>query len=166
VLDESTHYTSLRREVIRFCATLYYTQATGDRMKIRIGALEIVDPTPEELDMLIAKYAGAIQHGSETPGNGGEHQGSQKLNASAKDRVVLNRLVSAGSEGVATQELGETLGRLGKSIRPGLIEWAQRIGLTHDAEFDPFEECRVGTRRGIRLKSSLLSVAKQIQQGG
>ena len=135
-------------------------------MKVRIGALEIVDPTSDELDMLIAKYAGAIQHGSEpSQGNGCEYQGAQKLNASAKDRVVLNRLVSAGSVGVATQELGETLGRLGKSIRPGLAEWAQRIGLTHDAEFDPFEECRIGTRRGIRLKSSLLSVAKQIQQG-
>jgi len=136
-------------------------------MKVRIGALEIVDPTPEELDMLVAKYGGAIQAGSDAgQGNGGESHSPRRSNTSAKDRVVLDRLVAAGNTGVATQELGEILGRLGKSIRPGLIEWAHRIGLTHDANFDPFEECRTGSRRGIRLKSSLLSVAKQIQQAG
>ena len=49
-------------------------------MKIRIGALEIIDPSPEELDMLISKYGGAIQQGGDAPpGNGGELHGPRRF---------------------------------------------------------------------------------------
>ena len=138
-------------------------------MKVRIGALEIVDPTWEELDDLIARYGGGITATSDDAPDS-EHselpRPSPRKNggsgASASDRVVLERLVQAGSLGLPTQDLGEMLGRQGKSIRPGLLQWARRIGLTNDANIDPFQDIRVGTRRGARLKDSMQHVAREL----
>lgn len=137
-------------------------------MKVRIGGLEIVDPTWEELDALIERY-GVVVQGSSDEGGHQETQEAQRTSPrknggslSPCDRVVLERLISAGAAGMPTQELGEMLGRRGKSIRPGLVEWAKRIGLTNDANMDPFQETRVGSRRGARLKDSLQHVAKEL----
>jgi hypothetical protein len=139
-------------------------------MKVRIGALEILDPTWEELAELVNRFGGAIVGdqavASATENGDPPHPPSpQRKNCggvSTSDRVVLEQLVAAGSEGLPTQSLGEILGRQGKSIRPGLMEWARRIGLTNDANVDPFQEVRVGTRRGARLKDSLQHVAKEL----
>ncbi len=137
-------------------------------MKVRIGGLEILDPTWEELDALIDRYGGAVVGTPDENGGQGNQEaqrGSPRKNgggSSPTDRVVLERLIAAGTAGLPTQDLGEMLGRRGKSIRPGLIEWAQRIGLTKDAGFDPFQEVRVGSRRGARLRDSLQHVAKEL----
>lgn len=136
-------------------------------MKVKIGLIEIIDPTMDELDVLIERYGGAIEltgasaagpHSDERRPNGQSH-GS----ASPADRVVLERLVHASTTGVPTQEVGEVLGRRGKAIRPGLMNWAQRIGLVQEGGADPFEDCRAdGTRRGVRLKPSLVPVAQKL----
>ena len=136
-------------------------------MKVKIGALEILDPTWEELDDLIARYGGDIA-GSTSDDPDAEHHSAQRPrkngggSASPSDRVVLERLVEAGAAGLPTQDLGEMLGRQGKSIRPGLLQWAKRIGLTNDANIDPFQETRIGTRRGARLKDSMQHVAREL----
>jgi hypothetical protein len=138
-------------------------------MKVKIGLIEIVDPTMDELQELVQRFGGAFEVaavGSGThledrrhAGTNGQSHGS----ASPADRVVLERLVNAGTTGVPTQEVGEVLGRRGKAIRPGLINWAQRIGLVQEGGADPFEECRAeGTRRGVRLKPSLVPVAQKL----
>lgn len=136
-------------------------------MRIRIGALEIVDPTWEELESLIARYGGGITAADDSadaerpdqPRPGPRKNGG---GASTSDRVVLEQLVHAGASGLPTQLLGEMLGRQGKSIRPGLLQWAHRIGLTNDPSIDPFQETRVGTRRGARLKDSMQHVAREL----
>lgn len=138
-------------------------------MKVRIGGIEIIDPTWEELDALVTKYGGLVNgaghSGEEKAENGGSAMPHQRGSIAAKDRVALDKLVAAGAAGVPTQEIGEVLGKLGKAVRPELVRWAGRVGLTHDDTFDPFEECRSGSRRAVRLKGSVLSVAKEIQQG-
>lgn len=134
-------------------------------VKVRIGALEICDPTWDELDRLIERYGGGFQLEAMTS-VGDEVRPSRPIsgNGSSRpcDRVVLERLARAGVAGVPTQDVGEVLGRRGKSIRPGLIEWARRMGLVHDENIDPFEECRAGSRRGVRFKSSFQHVAEQL----
>jgi hypothetical protein len=139
-------------------------------MKLRIGSIEILDATWEDLDELITRYGGKVE-GAPTAGDDDspatEHSAPRRRNggAAAGDRVVLERLIEAGNNGVPTQELGEILGRRGKSIRPGLISWAVRIGLVSDKILDPFEESRVGSRRAARLKPSLHHVAKELLKG-
>ena len=80
------------------------------------------------------------------------------------DTVVLRTLVEAGTTGVAITNVGEMLSRRGKATRGALREWSKRVGLTQgeDNSMDSFEECRVGTVRGLRIKPSLLEVAKEL----
>jgi hypothetical protein len=125
-------------------------------MKIKIGLVEIVDPTMDELHELIERYGGDVEVSTAT--TGGSAQKDRRVSgangngtASPADRVVLERLVHAGTAGVPTQEVGEVLSRRGKAIRRGLISWAQRIGLVQE-----------GTRRGVRLKPSLIPVAEKL----
>jgi hypothetical protein len=133
-------------------------------MKIRIGQIEIIDPTPEEFDFIVSRYAGQVDSGGSE--NGHSPEGARRRNGGTEtapgDRVVLERLIEAGNEGIPTQDLGEILGRRGKSIRPGLIGWAQRVGLVNDDSIDPFEDTRVGSRRGARLKPSFQPVAREL----
>jgi hypothetical protein len=135
-------------------------------MKFRIGPIEILDATWEDLDELIGRYGNKVEG---AVGNDddqlGQQDGTPKRRnggTSAGDRVVLERLVNAGNLGLPTQELGEILGRRGKSIKPGLLDWARRINLVNDKNIDPFEDTRVGTRRGARLKPSFQSVAREL----
>lgn len=140
-------------------------------MKIKIGPIEVSDLTLDELYALLDRYAesaelsgspastGADSTNRTESGvsNGGGHQGSHA------DRVVLEKLVRSENAGVPTKDLGDILGKRGKAIRGGLQSWAGRVGLIQDDNIDPFEECRAdGTRRGVRLKPSLLSVAEKI----
>ena len=66
-------------------------------MKIKIGLIEITDPTLDEMHALIERYGGSLDVGTAVPieerrsGNGGSSS------ASHADRVVLERLVTAGS---------------------------------------------------------------------
>jgi hypothetical protein len=133
-------------------------------MKIRIGQIEIVDPTPEELDLIVSRYGGQLESG--TAENGHSPETSRRRNGGAEtapgDRVVLERLIDAGNEGMPTQDLGDILSKRGKSIRPGLLSWAQRVGLIGDKSIDPFEDTRIGSRRGARLKPSFQPVAREL----
>jgi hypothetical protein len=140
-------------------------------MKIKMGPIEISDLSLDELYALLDRYA----EGAELPGlpananrdnknqdEGGGGNGNGHP-ASHADRVVLEKLVRSGDAGVSTQDLGEILGKRGKAIRGGLHSWAGRVGLIQDDSIDPFDQCRAdGTRRGVRLKASLLPVAEKI----
>lgn len=140
-------------------------------MKIKIGPIEVSDLSLDEFYALLDRYAdGAELSGTpaktsadnthNTDAGGGSGNGHSANHA---DRVVLEKLVRSGSAGVPTQDLGEILGRRGKAIRGALQGWAGRVGLVQDDGIDPFEECRAdGTRRGVRLKPSLLPVAEKI----
>jgi hypothetical protein len=129
-------------------------------MKVKIGNLEITVESLEELDSLVQRYgANAAAEGGAQKSN----QAERKLpNAGAADSVLLNKFVEAGGNGVTTIDVGTILGRQGKAARPALKEWAKRVGLTNDDNLEVFEEARVGTQRGVRLKSSLLDVAKHL----
>jgi hypothetical protein len=146
-----------------------YVKRKETAMKIKIGPVEVTDLTVDELYVLLDRYAGKTEASPDVtrtvadstnrpaPGNGSGQSGGHA------DRVVLEKLVRSGNAGVPTQDLGEILGRRGKAIRGGLHEWAGRVGLIQDVTIDPFEECRAeGTRRGVRLKPSLLPVAERI----
>jgi hypothetical protein len=130
-------------------------------MKVKIGNLEITDVTPDELDELVKRYGGTGSGDAmiEKPTAGGT---SVSLPSGAADTVLLKKLVEAGAVGLTTIEVGDILGRRGKATRPALTEWATRIGLTSDENLEPFEDSRVGTQRGLRLKSSLLDVARHL----
>ena len=134
---------------------------------MRIGNLEVTDVTPDELDELVKKYGGAMP--SAPPQKHASHASAppaspDKLPAggSAQDGVILKNLIEAGFTGVITNTLGELLGKRGRGTRGALRKWSKRIGLTSDDNLDTFETCRIGTKRGIRLKTSFLDVAKTL----
>lgn len=141
-------------------------------MKVRIGTLEVCDVTLDDLDELVKRYGGAVQAGGAGEGNSGAaaggtaHSGSSKAAGSGHhhgntaDTVILRKLVEGGSQGVPTADLGTMLGRRGKATRGAAQEWAHRMGIVGDAEMEAFEESRVGTQRALRLKPSLLDIAK------
>jgi hypothetical protein len=130
-------------------------------MKVKIGNLEDTVDSIEELDTLVARY-GSITPNTEThqpkpPVGGGGVNG-----AGAADSVLLKKIVEAGAVGLTTIEVGTILGRKGKAARPALKLWAKRIGLSEDENMEVFEDARVGTQRGVRLKSGLLDVARHL----
>ena len=137
-------------------------------MKIKIGQLEITDVSMDELQALVARFGGSVEQGGNggpagADGSGKPNGGNGTIPERPSDRVVLERLVKAGTAGAPTQEVGEVLGFRGKSIKRGLLSWARRIGLVQDDGIDPFEDCRAdGTRRGVRLKASLVPVAQKL----
>jgi hypothetical protein len=128
-------------------------------MKARIRGIEITDITLEELDDLIQRYGEDASTGpglpSPKPGNGSGANGG-----SPQDRIILERFVAGGSNGVHTTELGHLLGKQGKGVKPALDRWAKRIKLVvEDNSGDPFEKARPDGDRGWRLRSALLPVA-------
>lgn len=128
-------------------------------MRVRIGALEL-DVSLEELDELVQRYGNIVatsgEGGAAHPGvkpKVGEHHGTT-------DSVILKKLVDAGTQGVPTSVLGDMLGRRGKATRGAARKLAQRMGVVSDPAIDPFEESRVGTQRGLRIKASFMDIAK------
>ncbi len=140
-------------------------------MKILIGDLEITDVTKDDMDTvaeLVKRFGGnaasvtkpsvprAARSNSDDAATAmGHPQG-------AADTVLLKKLVEADAAGMTTDDIGTILGRRGKAAKKALNEWAGRIGLITDDNMDAFEFARVGTRRGWRLKSSLLDVARHL----
>lgn len=136
-------------------------------MKVRIGNLEITDVTPDELDALIKKYGNASASkppaGAETAISPNSKDSTTTPAPAAADTVLLRKFVEAGNEGLTTIDVGTILGRRGKAARPAVKEWAKRVRLIQDDDsLEPFEDARVGTQRGLRLKSSLRDVAKHL----
>ena len=128
-------------------------------MKVRIRGVEIHVESLDELDDLIERYGSTIAaDDGEVNSTPSRRNSSPKLDT--RDRVVLERLVQAGSTGVPSTELGKILGKMGRGTRGAARRWASRIGLVQHDNVDPFEECRVGTKRGLRIESAHLAVAK------
>jgi hypothetical protein len=136
-------------------------------MKMRIGNIEFSDLSHDDVDMLVKRY-GKVQpepqskHSQKSHADESHNTGSR--NGVPTDIVALRRFVEAGTDGVKTTDIGEILGRRGKAARGAIREWSKRIGLTNDADatMDTFEDCRVGTSRGVRIKPNLLEVAKML----
>jgi|ERR1051326_1809953 hypothetical protein len=133
-------------------------------MKIRIGGLEIIDPTPEELDELVKRYGGQAPIEGQTTGSHGSN-GNHPTTKGAADSVLLKRFIEGGANGLTLKEVGEILGRRGKATRRAAKEWSKRIGITADDNLEVFDDCRIGTQRGCRIKQSLLPVAQELQKG-
>jgi len=135
-------------------------------MKVKIGNLEITLETLDELDELVKRYGGvSIDAEPETSAqkpSDGAPRGKAPVGTTPADWVVLNKLVAAGVNGVPTNVVGEILGKRGKGARGALRKWSKRIALSPDDNLDTFEDCRSGTKRGIRLKQSFLDVAKSL----
>lgn len=132
-------------------------------MKVKIGNLEITVESLDELDDLVKRYGGsAIDTSTQKDGKQVHSTAGHKTHSGtgAADGVVLSKLIEAGAGGVPTNVLGELLGKRGKGARGALRKWSKRVGLSSDENLDTFEDCRSGTQRGIRLKSSFLDVAK------
>lgn len=110
---------------------------------------------------MVKKYGKlSLDHAAPKSASRAAGQGEHKAAGVPVDSVVLKRLVEAGNHGVTTNDLGELLGRKGKATRGALKQWAVRIGLATDTDADSFEDCRVGTSRGVRIRPNLLEVAK------
>lgn len=135
-------------------------------MKVKIGSLEITVESLDELDEIVKRYGGStIEASPKSDSNHKPHVpsgGTKSHVGTAADGVVLTKLIEAGLNGVPTNVLGEILGKRGKGARGALRKWSKRIGLSSDDNLDTFEDCRSGTQRGIRLKSSFLDVAKSL----
>lgn len=131
-------------------------------MKVKIGNLEITVETLEELDELVKRYGGDSIDTSAAYNKHRKAAASKVAGATTADQVVLRKLIEAATTGVETNVLGEILGKRGRGARGALRRWSKRIGLTSDDNLDTFEDCRIGTKRGIRLKHSFLDVAKSL----
>ena len=133
-------------------------------MKVRIGSIEISDVTLEDLDELVKRYGNAAfePQAEQKPARKTHSEHSLVAGTEAADTVLLKKLVEAGGTGLTTIEIGTILGRRGKAARPALKEWGRRIGLTADDNLEVFEDARVGTQRGLRIKLGLLDVARHI----
>jgi hypothetical protein len=137
-------------------------------MKVKIGGLEIVIETPEELDDLVKRYGGNAAIESQEAATQASHSSAHHGKAvghGAADSVLLKRFIDSGNNGLALKEVGEILGRRGKATRKAAKAWAKRIGLTNDDNLDVFDDCRIGTHRGARIKQSLLAVAQELHKG-
>lgn len=132
-------------------------------MKVKIGNIEISDVTLEELDQLVERYGNsAFEPQGDKPNRPKQQSDALPAGVGAADTVLLRKLVEAGTNGVTTIDIGTILGRQGKAARPALKEWSKRVGLVTDDSLEAFEEARVGTQRGLRLKTSLIEVARHI----
>lgn len=137
-------------------------------MKVRIAGIEISDISLDELDEIVKRYSHLAAQTPEGDGDGHVHAskagGAPKTDlgghANTTDQVILRKMVDAGLQGVPTADLGEMLGRRGKATRGAARKWAHRIGITAGPDSDPFDESRIGTQRALRIKPSLMDVAK------
>lgn len=131
-------------------------------MRIRLGQLEFIDPSPEELDELVNKY------GISTAPDDEQALARSKgiADGTPRDVILLRTFVEAGMNGISVKKAGILLGRGGKAMRGAARQWASRVGLIHGGDTDPFDDCRVGTGRGIRIKADLQDLAKALLKGG
>jgi hypothetical protein len=135
-------------------------------MKIKIGNIEIDQISMDELDEIVKRYgnfdSASVNGGAEPRLRQNDRQ--VLPNAQVSDRVLLQKLVE-GEGAITANEIATILGKRGRATRSAAKQWAQRVGLTTDCNIEPFDDCRVGTQRGVRLKPSLLDVAKAIHNG-
>ena len=139
-----------------------HAQNASEIMKVRIGNIEISDISLEELDEIVTRYGGATgENISEVRIQSPQKTHGLPPGTKHADLVLLTKIVDAGSSGVAAQEVGEILQRQGKALPSAVEAWARRVGLM-DGTIVPYEYCRVGTRKHIRIKAALIDVAKRM----
>ena len=130
-------------------------------MRIKIGKLEFFPENEAEFDWVLDRYGAEIESDDST-----KVEPKARRNASegldTHDRVILQRFVEAGTSGVTTSELGKLLGKRGRGTRGAANRWAVRVCLVNNENNNPFEECRVGSQRGLRIEGAHLGVAKEL----
>jgi len=131
-------------------------------MHVKIRGVDIYLENMDELDMLLEKYGSEIAIGEDANPEPKSKHKQAAGSSSTHDRVILSRFVEAGSTGVETNELGKLLGKMGRGTRNAAKQWALRVGLINSDSVDPFEECRVGSKRGLKIETAHLSVAKEL----
>ena len=78
------------------------------------------------------------------------------------DKALLKSFADSKKRGLLNKEIGQALGREGKSIRPALHDWSQKVGLTDRAGPLPFEATSSPYGRGFRLNEHSLKVAHSL----
>lgn len=132
-------------------------------MNVKIGNFEITDVTIDDLKQLIAEFGTGIE-ASQSVAPKPARERLPREGPADRDQVLLAAFVEAAPAGVRTKQMGKLLGKGGKSIRPAARKWAFRIGLTNHEHADPFEDCRVGTDRGVRIDDDLLELARKLNK--
>lgn len=152
-------------------------------MKVRIGSLEILDVTISDLEHLVARYGsqpttnGASHPAAVTspPRSAEQHAGNatepevvnepprvkRPTGRDLPDQDILQMLVNSRDTGVLLSTLGDATGKRGKSTRAATKAVLGRAGLLdhEDPAIDPFENVRIGSKRGVRLKEKWFGAA-------
>ncbi len=133
-------------------------------MKVMIGKLTILVESKEDFDQL-REWCGQEMINNPAPEKNRNGNGSTLSEAGgtpARDRLILEKLVESGDTGILTTVLGDWLGRKGKAVGPGLLQWAIRVGLVTDDTNNPVEKARPEGARGWKLKSSFIPYGKKL----
>jgi hypothetical protein len=138
--------------------------------KVHVNGFVIEVDSLEGVDELMSRYGGATaaSHQAEDRKPHTAHTPEHHLNHHAhspQDKVLLRRLVAAGNAGIEASAVGDLLGKKGKGIRPALRAWCSRVKLSTDGGGDAFEPKRVGTKRGFRIRTNFLEVARTLDGG-
>jgi len=131
-------------------------------VKLKIGNLEFSDLTILELKEIVSLYGSPeAQLADDANVQTNAPRVDNLPHAGHADKVLLQKLLEAGPAGVSTDAIGEILQRRGRALPTALEAWSRRVGLK-EGTIDPFEPCRVGTKRHYRIKTNLLEVARRI----
>lgn len=127
---------------------------------VRVRGVEIVCDALEDIDRLIERYGDESL--APTAGGAKASMGGGPPGAGAADLTLLRTMVSAGSLGVSSEQIGHMLNTKGKGIPNALQRWAIRIGITEHADGQVFDSARPQGARGWKLKDGALAVAKTV----
>ena len=90
-----------------------------------------------------------VSSGGALPGGAAAQRLEHALSAS--HRVLLERFVDSGNNGVSTENVGLVLGKRGKGARPALERWSRDIGLVTQDGSQAFQPTRTPDGRGFRM---------------
>ena len=119
----------------------------------------------EDLDEIIKRYGSQMILTIPTADNAGSSAAKPRSPASSlthADRALLTQFVENGPRGVLNRELAQATGRGGKSIKPHLHEWANRIGLVSDSGVSAFAPILRADGRGYRLTEVHVRTARSL----
>ena len=118
----------------------------------------------EEIDELIKRYGNISLQGTQEEGKRIlpviQQRPTTTLNHA--DKALLKSFADSKKRGLLNREIGQALGKSGKSIRPALHNWSRRIGLTDPAGPLPFEATSRPEGRGFRLNEHSIKVAHSL----
>lgn len=119
----------------------------------------------EELDEIIQRYGSqmVVTLSGEPESTGRKTtSGSRAVALSHVDRALLRQFVDGGSRGVLNKDLAHVLGAPGRSIRPAIRAWSERIGLVNEGGASPFAPVMRADGRGYSLTNVSMRVARTI----